>query len=796
MSVSLPNSTKLRLCIIAILVAVVPLVIFTIYARDAYRDSIIEVQGRRFQQEALRILDSVGVLIEQRKVDVVKFSQNTRLTASVASGDLGAASSVLAELRKRYGAYSSISIVDAKDNIIASSQSNLIGQSVAKEAWILSARNAKVYHGERFPGDASDVPVSVSGVVYDSLSSSYRINFSIALVGDGIAEDNGFLLVSCLHWSELFEKVNALSIREGGNGNGAFAVLYDDRHNVIAGPGFLLKDNARSSSVEVLFSKNIVPVNPFIVGARQRAETSMGAKLNGSVAQNQAIQDTTFSILPAVNGVEYLVGVAMPEQSQHNRNLGWSVAVMQTKDAVLSTSYKVISLSKIVIAITVFTVVFVLFLLIRGADKQIRQYGNVIEAVKAGDYSNTVPDVENDIGGLGVYLNEMSRVLGKQWSSMIAEKQAISAADQAKSELVAHIGQELRAPLHGIIEIADVVMESASTNEQRSCAKNIVRAATSLLSVAHNMVDVNLLQHSRQALVARPYDLNALVGEVTEVLALASAHRGVDLISYYSPQCPRYFIGHPARVQQIITNMAYHVLRSTSDNQILISVHCRESDSNSAEMWVVVESSGVGLERGNLEHLWREGVDGQPVAFEYKEIGLDLILSRQIAELVDGNLGCFGNAGSAEICWLSLSQHRDLTQNDDASRDSFDLQAKRVLIAVSNPVTGRLIEKILFHWNATCKLVHSAEHAWAELEDGIETDNPYSFLIASKCFCGDGQDFVAKVYANRKHAEIKTIFLSSLSSIFDATSFGRKAIVRIVHMPFEPDELKRALTSL
>ena len=793
MSVSLSMSTKVRIFIVSIVFAVLPFIIFSIYARDVYENSIINAQGKRFEEEAIRVLDSVLHLVEQRKLDTARFSQNTNLISSITSGDTSAICELLAQMRKRYGTYSSISIVDGNDKIIASSQSNIIGQSVAKEVWISSTRNAKVYHGVRFPYDIGQVPVSVSGVVYDSLSSSYGINFSVPIIGgksgdSNALEEKGFLLVSRLHWNELFEKVNEFSVREGLNNKGAFAVLYDDRQNVIAAPEFLQKDKGSLSLDGALFSKDAIPVNPFVL----KLKTS---EVDITNPQKDGLSSIVLSSSKNEHSkAEYLVGLWKPAQSLYEQTLGWSVAVMQNKDAVLADSYRVLYISQIIVGLTVLVVCGALLLLFSEVKKQLKQYGEAISAVEQGDYSTVGLDVEHDSTGLSQSIDRMSRALDKKWSAIVSERQAIFEADKAKSELIAYIGQELRSPLHGIIEIADVLMESASTNEQRSCAKNIVRSATSLLTVAHNMVDVNLLQRSRDALVLRPYDLYELVGEVTEVLALTGAHRGIELVSYYSPQCPRYFVGYPARVQQIVTNMTSHVIRSTLDNQVLISVHCRESDAKFAEVWVTVESSGMGLERENLEYLWKEGVDGRPVAFEYKEIGLDLILSKQIAQLVDGDIGCFGIPGSgSEICWLSLFQHCDLNHIDVAD-GGVSLNSSRVLIAVSNSITGRLLEKVLSRWNAMCVVVTSPDKAWLELDDGLETGNPYSFVVTSKGFGDDGQGFVAKMYANRKHAEVKTIFLSSLSSIFDATSFGKRALVKIVHMPFDLEELKQAFT--
>jgi CheY-like chemotaxis protein len=378
--------------------------------------------------------------------------------------------------------------------------------------------------------------------------------------------------------------------------------------------------------------------------------------------------------------------------------------------------------------------------------------------------------------------------------SLDSEKHEAEHMNYSKSELLAHIGHELRTPLHGIIELADVMLEVSPSPEQRSCAKNIVRSATSLLSLAHNMVDINTLEQRGSAPELISYDLRTVVEEVAEILSLRSAHKGVELIAYYDPDCPRYFLGQAARLHQIFANMIEHSLRMTDEAQILISVHGRAISQQEARVWILVEDAGIGLERSQVEAIWKSGEGEAGGLYEYQDVGLDLLVSKQIAGLIGGSMGRIGGkAGGGETTWFAITQLIDAEREAEAKETSCNLGGAKTLIAVNNPLTAKLLSKILTDWQAQCTIASKGSEAFEALEDSVETNLPFDYLITCESFADDGSVFIQKIAEHAEFGKLRTVYMSSLTSLFDASTIGDRLPVNMLTAPFALDALRRAV---
>jgi signal transduction histidine kinase len=91
---------------------------------------------------------------------------------------------------------------------------------------------------------------------------------------------------------------------------------------------------------------------------------------------------------------------------------------------------------------------------------------------------------ERVVRGYGVDLTARKRTeLALARSTVEAES-----ASRAKSELLANMSHQLRTPLNGVIGMAELLVDSELTEDQRGCAETIQTCAASLMSVVEELL--------------------------------------------------------------------------------------------------------------------------------------------------------------------------------------------------------------------------------------------------------------------------------------------------------------------
>ena len=143
--------------------------------------------------------------------------------------------------------------------------------------------------------------------------------------------------------------------------------------------------------------------------------------------------------------------------------------------------------------------------------------------------------------------------------------EAAALADQLKSEFVANLSREARAPADAIAGFADVLADQAFgplSVEQQRCAGSIAESANRLLALLDDVDDLAQLADGRLALVRRPTPLGALFAELQLAIRERAERAGVA-VSVGPGEAAISLDADPARLRQAMLNLLEHAVRHT-----------------------------------------------------------------------------------------------------------------------------------------------------------------------------------------------------------------------------------------
>ena len=131
--------------------------------------------------------------------------------------------------------------------------------------------------------------------------------------------------------------------------------------------------------------------------------------------------------------------------------------------------------------------------------------------------------------GLG-WLAQQARARDVGREKREREQRAIDAAN-AKSQFLAEISHELRTPMAGIMGMAELLLDTSLSDEQRGFVEDLHNSSAGLLSLVNELLDLSKLEASRLSLSVEPLRLEPLVRSAV-IPSFVSAERLLMALGY------------------------------------------------------------------------------------------------------------------------------------------------------------------------------------------------------------------------------------------------------------------------
>lgn len=232
-------------------------------------------------------------------------------------------------------------------------------------------------------------------------------------------------------------------------------------------------------------------------------------------------------------------------------------------------------------------------------------------------------------------------------------------ASQVKSEFVSNMSHELRTPLNTIIGFSKILGETngapRSQEDTVQYATLINDAATNLLAVINDILDISKIQSGRYTLDNREIDIEGVVEDAIHQLQGQAAEAEIEILFDRISGLPPVR-GDEDKLAQVLVNVLSNAIKFTHAGG-RVAIEAQRTKPGGVAVYVT--DTGVGMSEEEIEIALRPfgQVDGKRSRWR-EGTGLGLPIARALVELHGGELEIISRPGEGtEVAIILPAAH-------------------------------------------------------------------------------------------------------------------------------------------
>ncbi|KAJ1402394.1 Signal transduction histidine kinase, dimerization/phosphoacceptor domain [Sesbania bispinosa] len=227
-------------------------------------------------------------------------------------------------------------------------------------------------------------------------------------------------------------------------------------------------------------------------------------------------------------------------------------------------------------------------------------------------------------------------------------------AIHARNDFLAVMNHEMRTPMHAVIAMSSLLLETELTPEMRVMIETVLKSSNVLAALVNDVLDLSKLEDGSLELEMEKFSLHGVLGEVINLIKPIASVKKLPMTLVLAPDLPIFAIGDEKRLMQILLNVVGNAVKFTKEGYVSIRASVAKPESlldwrppefypassdGHFYMRVQVRDSGCGILPQDIPHLFTKFAQSRSGPTQSSSgSGLGLAICKRFVNLMGGHI--------------------------------------------------------------------------------------------------------------------------------------------------------------
>jgi CheY-like chemotaxis protein len=299
-------------------------------------------------------------------------------------------------------------------------------------------------------------------------------------------------------------------------------------------------------------------------------------------------------------------------------------------------------------------------------------------------------------------------------------KEEIQKTEALRSQFLSNVSHEIKTPLNSILSAATLLKNRKFDVESDELLGIIHQSSQQLNITLNNVLDYYKMLNNLLSLDSLVFDMYSLLEDLRALFFNEAASKGLTLTFDISKDMPHFLVGDEMRLKQILSNLLDNAIKFTEKGVVKLRAFPDSERDHLNTIHFSISDSGKGINLTEVDGLWQAFAVGfKSYSRKYQGIGMGLVLSKQLCQLMGGDIFVKETSSNGTTFELSVELEASTEKKDDASLS----KTKKILLVEDNLVNQKLTKNLL-------------------TKNGFEVDAAENGMVAVEKFMREAYDII------------------------------------------------------